>query len=170
MPRFASRAGHAARLDSGVTMIEYALLVALVLVVAAGALVYFSRSAAGPGRLVDSAAVGVACGHASSPGPPPTTWCSTVKVRCSDTIGAGSQQVIDCWANGGSPPYSYSLSGNPDFVQLPDLDTTNGKGQLLVQPTRCSDASTYGPIVLLVSDSSAPHRPAQLLAARHQGP
>ena len=79
---------------------------------------------------------------------------------CSDDIPVNGQQVRSIfWATGGTPPYSYALTGAPSFMSLDSSDE-----EVVIQPTNCAqDVGTYNGIAIVVTDSANPPSTGQLV-------
>jgi Flp pilus assembly pilin Flp len=152
LPRYARRRF---RGEDGASLFEYVLLLALVTMVAVGSLVYLGQGSGSAAHVANNVSIGLSGGAGTSPAPPATDWCTSSSHGCFDTIGINGQQVVHFWASGGATPYSYSLSGAPDFVTLEDLDSTGGTGEVVIQPTSCSDAGTYSDIAIVVTGSGS---------------
>ncbi len=159
MPTACPAAAARDRREAGASLLEYVLLVALVAAMGAGALAYLGRSNANFTRAGSAVSVGASDqpGAPGSPGPPgSTSWCTSGRSGCSDTVVSGSGQVISFTASGGTAPYHYSLRGNPTFVNLSDLDPATGKGEIVVSPPTCAQAQDYGAVTLVVTGSGLP--------------
>jgi hypothetical protein len=158
-PLVVAPAGPKAKRDEGVTVLEYALLLALVSLVAVGALVYFDKSGASPSEAAQRAAsnvgVGISGGHGTSPGPPSPDWCTSHTASCTDTIAVSNRQTIHFWASGGLPPYSATLTGAPRFVSIQEFDAPVGSGEVTIAPTDCSEAGSYW-VGITVNDAATP--------------
>jgi hypothetical protein len=155
----AERSGRSRR-DDGVSILEYVLLVAMVALVAAGSLLYLGR---GPSHVANSVGTNVAAGgtpgasgggdppNGSSTGTPVKVWCTSGQSGCTDPVDVSQTETIHFQVSGGTPPYSYTLQGQPAFVTL---DTS--LQEIKIAPTNCrSDPGTYS-ISLIVHDSAAP--------------
>jgi hypothetical protein len=143
---FSVRASRPHRLrEDGASLLEYALLLALVAVVAIGALVVVGRSARSPARVAANVATAVGLsGHSTR------WWCtSAARTPCSLTLDEGETRLIHLFPTGGSPPYTYSLLGAP---QSGFLTLDQAENEVLVAPI-CGDSGTYPGITLLVTDS-----------------
>ncbi len=148
--------------EDGVSLLEYVLLVTLVAMAAVGSLLYLGQAASSPAHAANHVALGVsgspgAPGGSASSGSP--AWCTDGASGCSDDIPVNGQQVIHFWATGGTPPYSYALTGAPPFMSL---DSNNQ--EVVIQPTNCAqDMGTYNGIAIVVSDSAKPQDTGQLV-------
>jgi len=148
--------------EDGISLIEYVLLVTLVAMVAVGSLLYLGRSTSSPAHAASHVALGVS----GSPGAPggsahsgSPAWCTAGATNCSDAIPVNGQQVIHFWASGGTPPYSYALTGAPPFMSL-----DSNSEEVLIQPTNCAqDVGTYNGITIVVTDSATPQDSGQLV-------
>jgi len=132
--------------ERGASLLEYALLLALVAVVATGALVLVGRSARSPQRVAASAAKAVGLsGHSTK------WWCtSTMTAPCSLTVEEGYTRVIHLFPIGGSPPYQYYLVGAP---QRGFLTLEGAQSEVVVSPS-CGDTGSYPRITLVVTDTA----------------
>jgi hypothetical protein len=152
------------RTDDGVSILEYVLLVALVAMIAAGALLYLGQGSASPGHVVNNVGnnvgvnnnvlqvgPGVAVGGGSS-GAPGQAWCTSGQTDCTDPMAMNGQtEVIHFWASGGTPPYSYTLQGQQPFMTLDP-----SAREITVAPTDClQDLGEYS-LALIVQDSATP--------------
>jgi Flp pilus assembly pilin Flp len=153
--------GHLRRSEDGVSVLEYVLLVALVAMLAFGALVELGRGSASPAGTVSHVAVNAAdqAGSAASPGGGPGSgtsprqgapWCTSGQDACVDPLLInGQRQVIDFSATGGTGTYTYKLDGTvPPFVVAEWR-----YHRISVDPTSCSqDPGDYS-LSLVVSDT-----------------
>jgi hypothetical protein len=140
------RGGGRAHYERGASLLEYALLLALVAVVATGALVMVGKSARSPQRVAGNVAKAVGLsGHSTK------WWCtSTTTAPCTLSVAEGETRVIHLFPSGGRPPYGYYLVGAPQdgFLKL-----VSGSNEVVVAPT-CGDAGTYPGVTLIVTDTA----------------
>jgi len=156
---------HRRRGDEGASLVEYALLVALVALVSVGALLYLGNSSAGAVHKAAQVAVGF-----SGPEPSGHDWCTSANRGCSDAIDVTGQQVIHLSAGGGKSPYTFYLRGAPSFVSLPEPGAGTGERDVYVHPTTCAQVGTYGGITVAVTDSASPQGRGELTFTLTVGP
>jgi hypothetical protein len=158
---YRGKGGHRSQGDDGVSILEYALLVTLVALVAAGSLLYLGR---GPSRVARHVGYNVAVADNSAAGgsgdplngtssgtPPVKYWCTSGQSSCTDPIDVSQTETVHFWVSGGVPPYAYTLEGQPSFVSLDAPDR-----EINIAPTNCtSDPGTYS-VSLIVHDSATP--------------
>lgn len=148
--------------EDGISLLEYVLLVALVAMAAVGSLLYLGRSTSSPAHAASHVALGVS-GSTGLPGGSASSgssaWCTSGASSCSDAIPVNGQQQIHILATGGTPPYSYALTGAPPFMSLDSSDE-----EVVIQPTNCAqDVGTYNGISIVVTDSANPPSTGQLV-------
>jgi len=133
--------------ETGATLFEYVLLLAVVALASAGALIYFGHSAASPARQLKSVERAVSLGGSQSG----ALWCASDGTGpCTMTVAVGTQKTINFWASGGVAPYSYSLKKNPGFLTL-----YSQANEIVVHPTSCPPGGpTYSGLTLLVTDGA----------------
>jgi hypothetical protein len=148
--------------EDGVSILEYVLLVALVAMVATGALLYVGRGTASPSHVANSVGNNVSSGQNGgsggadgaavgiSTGLPGQYWCTSGQANCTDPIDVSGTEQIQFTPSGGTRPYSYTLQGQPSFVTLDPA-----KQVINIAPNSCKDARSYV-ISLVVTDSATP--------------
>jgi Flp pilus assembly pilin Flp len=152
--------GPGQRDDRGVSIFEYVLLVTLVALVATGSLLFLGRS---PSHVANNVGNNVVAAGNSGPGgggdPPGGTstgtpvkvWCTSGESGCTDPVDVLQTETIHFSVSGGTPPYTYTLKGQPSFVTLDAPDR-----EIMIAPTNCSsDPGSYN-VSLIVDDSATP--------------
>jgi hypothetical protein len=148
--------------EDGISLLEYVLLIALVSMAAVGSLLYLGRSTSSPAHAAAHVALGVsgstgASGRSGSGGS--SEWCTSEASNCSDAIPVNGTQYIKISATGGTPPYSYALTGAPAFMSL-----DSNSAEVVIDPTNCGqDVGTYNGITIVVTDSAKPQDSGQLV-------
>jgi hypothetical protein len=150
--------------EDGISLLEYVLLIALVTMAAVGSLLYLGRSTNSPAHAAAHVALGVsgstgAPGGSGAGGSGSGEWCSSGASNCSDAIPLNGTQYIQITASGGTPPYSYALTGAPHFMTL-----DSNSARVVINPMNCSqDVGTYNGIAIVVTDSAKPEDTGQLV-------
>jgi hypothetical protein len=146
--------------EDGVSVLEYVLLVALVAMVATGALLYLGRGTASPLHVANNVGNNVSLGQNGGQGgagtspigvsPSDTYWCTSGQSNCTDPMVVSGTEEIQFTLSGGTAPYSFTLQGQQSFMSLdPAKHTIN------IHPSSCKDAGSYM-ISLEVTDSAVP--------------
>ena len=146
--------------EDGVSILEYVLLVALVAMVATGALLYLGRGTASPLHVANNVGNNVSLGQnggqggaGSSPigvSPSDTYWCTSGQSNCTDPMVVSGTEEIQFTLSGGTAPYSFTLQGQQSFMSLDPVKHT-----INIHPSSCKDAGSYV-ISLIVTDSAIP--------------